>query len=474
MLLRVVLLWLLAAVGYAADRPNIIFILADDLGVNDLACYARREHRTPNLDRLAAQGMRFTQAYCAQSICSPSRAALLTGKTPARLHLTTYLPGRADCSAQKLLHPKMRQQLPLEEETLAERLKSAGYATACVGKWHLGGKGFLPTDQGFEFYHPGEANTVPSETEGGKGEYDLTAAAMRFITTNAARPFFLYLPHNTPHIRYTARTNLIEKNSGALEPVYAAVIEELDASVGKLLAKLDELRLTEKTIVIFTSDNGGLHVPEGPHKIVTHNAPYRAGKGYIYEGGLRIPLIVRWPGKITAGRTNDIQVINTDWTPTLCAIAGIKTPPLDGIDISAQLFARTQPITRKLFWHFPHYTNQGGRPAGAVRDGDWKLILNYEDDSAELYNLASDLGETNNLAAQQTSRVAEMRKSFTEWRDSTGAQLNTPNPNFNAEAHAAIYTAYDSSRYNAGAATARDQDQIQNWRRLMNAALRGR
>jgi arylsulfatase A-like enzyme len=418
--------------------------------------------------------MRFTQAYCAQSICSPSRAALLTGKTPARLHLTTYLPGRADCSAQKLLHPKMRQQLPLEEQTLAERLKDSGYATACVGKWHLGGKGFLPTDQGFDFYHPGEANTKPSETEGGKGEYDLTSAAIRFITTNAARPFFLYLPHNNPHIPYTARTNLIAKNSQALEPVYAAVIEELDASVGKLLAKLDELQLTEKTIVIFTSDNGGLHVPEGPHKIVTHNTPYRAGKGYMYEGGLRIPLIVRWPGKIPAWRTNDIPVINTDWTPTLCAIAGARTTQLDGLDIGTQLFARTQPVARKLFWHFPHYTNQGGRPAGAVRDGDWKLILNYEDDSTELYNLATDIGETNNLAAQQPARVNEMKKTFTDWRTSVSAQLNTTNPTFDAEAHAAIYKAYDSSKYNASTATATDRDQIQTWRKLMNAALRQR
>jgi arylsulfatase A-like enzyme len=237
---------------------------------------------------------------------------------------------------------------------------------------------------------------------------------------------------------------------------------------------LDELKLTEKTIVIFTSDNGGLHVPEGGHRIVTHNSPFRAGKGYMYEGGLRIPLIVRWPGKIPAGRTNDIPVINTDWTPTFCSLAGAAEAQFDGIDISAQLFARAQPIARKLFWHFPHYTNQGGRPAGAIRDGDWKLVLNYEDDSAELYNLASDIGEANNLAAQQPSSVAEMKKAFTDWRDSVGAQLNTPNPNFNAEAHAEIYKAYDSSKYNASTATDRDHDQIQNWRKLMNAAVRGR
>ena len=223
--------------GAGASRPNILFILADDLGINDLGCYGRRDHRTPHLDRLAAAGTRFTSAYCAQPICSPSRAAILTGKHPARLHLTTYLPGRPDCPSQKLLHPAIRMEVPLEEKTLAERLKEAGYATACIGKWHCGGKGFGPLEQGFDLYHAGQANTQPSETEGGKGEYDLTAQAEGFIEANRNRPFFLYLAHNSPHIPYAARTNLVAKNKGAFEPVYAAVIETLDDTVGRLLAR---------------------------------------------------------------------------------------------------------------------------------------------------------------------------------------------------------------------------------------------
>src|SRR6185436_8987367 len=203
----------------ATSLPNIIFILADDLGINDLACYGRKEHHTPHLDRLASQGTRFATAYAAQPICSPSRAAILTGRAPARLHLTTFLPGRPDCPSQKLLHPKIQQQLPLAETTLAEALKREGYVTACVGKWHLGGEGFLPTDQGFDWYHSGQAVTKPTETEGGKGEYDLTRAGMEFMETNRARPFFLYLAHNSPHIPYAAKTNQIARNSGAFEPV---------------------------------------------------------------------------------------------------------------------------------------------------------------------------------------------------------------------------------------------------------------
>src|SRR5687767_287097 len=216
----VALLWTTANARHAPAgqerRPNIVFILADDLGVNDLAVYGRQEHRTPNLDRLAAEGMRFTTAYVASPICSPSRAAILTGRAPARLHLTTFIPGRADTPAQRLLHPPMRQQLPLEETTLAEHLRTAGYATAMIGKWHLGGARFAPGDQGFDVYHPGQATTKPSEVEGGKGEYDLTAAAERFIDAHRQRPFFLCLAHNNPHIPFgTARPALVERHTAA-------------------------------------------------------------------------------------------------------------------------------------------------------------------------------------------------------------------------------------------------------------------
>ena len=465
---------LVAAAGLRAaepSRPNIVFILADDLGINDLACYGRREHHTPHLDRLARDGTRFTAAYCAQPICSPSRAAILTGRTPARLHLTTFLPGRPDAPSQKLLHPKIQQQLPLAETTLAEALKKEGYVTACVGKWHLGGKGFQPADQGFDFVHAGREQTTPNETEGGKGEYDLTRAALNFIETNRARPFFLYLSHHTPHIPYTAKAGLVAKHAAAFEPTYAALIETLDDTVGLLLAKLDELGLRTNTLVIFTSDNGGLHVPELGHQRITDNAPFRAGKGYLYEGGLRVPLIARWPGRIPAGRVTDMPTLNTDWLPTLLELAGAA--PLKNLDGEsfAGLLTGGAARPRPLNWHFPHYTNQGGRPGGARRDGDWKLVEHYDGDGAELYDLSRDPGETNNLAAREPQRTEEMRQALRAWVQEIGAQTNAPNPNFQAALWKNLYQETDPTRYVPTKATAEEQARIAAWRRQMNAVL---
>ena len=469
-----VLIFLLAATRTSAAevaRPNIVFILADDLGINDLACYGRTEHRSPHLDRLAAQGTRFTASYCAQPICSPSRAAILTGRAPARLHLTTFLPGRPDAPSQKLLHPKINQQLPLEETTLAEALRKEGYATACIGKWHLGGKGFLPTDQGFDVYHPGEAVTKPSATEGGKGEYDLTRAANEFIAANRTRPFFLYLAHNSPHIPYAAKTNLVAKNARAYEPVYAAVIETLDDTVGLLLAQLDALGLATNTLVIFTSDNGGLHVPEGPHKNVTDNSPFRAGKGFLYEGGLRVPLIARWPGRVPAGRVTDAPVINTDWFPTLMELIGAPVPEkLDGQSF-ASLLTGGAGRERTLFWHFPHYTNQGSRPGGALRSGDWKFIEHYDTGANELYNLASDPGETNNLAAREPELVVRLRRQLTYWRVRVEAQTNAPNPDFQPALWKKLYEDIDVSRHVPIKASTLEHERMLEWRRQMNAVV---
>jgi arylsulfatase A len=455
----------------AAGRPNIVFILADDLGINDLACYGRKEHHTPNLDQLAREGMRFTASYCAQSICSPSRAAILTGKAPARLHLTTYLPGRPDAPSQKLLHPKIHQQLPLAETTLAEALKKEGYVTACVGKWHLGGAGFLPTEQGFDVYHPGQPVTRPSATEGGKGEYDLTRAAMQFIETNRTRPFFLYLAHNSPHIAYSAKTNLVAKNAGAFEPVYAAVIETLDDTVGLLLNRLDALGLRTNTIVIFTSDNGGLHVPEGGHRKITHNAPFRAGKGFLYEGGLRVPLLVRWPGRVPAGQVIDTPVINTGWFATLFELLELSPPAQHDAPSFAALLTGRNTKAPPLFWHFPHYTNQGSRPGGAARDGDWKFIEHYDTGRMELYNLASDPGETTNLAGREPKRTAELREQLVTWVQSIGAQTNAPNPNFQPALWKNLYEATDASRYHPAQATDAERVGMNAWRRQMNAVL---
>jgi arylsulfatase A-like enzyme len=466
---------LLIALGFGARltaAPNVVFILADDLGVNDLHCYGRADHHTPNLDRLARQGARFTAAYAACPVCSPTRAAITTGKSPARLHLTTFLPGRADCPSQKLLHPKINQRLPLGETTLAEYLKRAGYATGCFGKWHLGGKGFLPTDQGFDVYHAGRANTKPGDAEGGKGEYDLTAHAARFIEANRDRPFFVYLAHNAPHIPYTAKAALIQKNAAAFEPTYAAVVESLDDSVGQLLKKLDELKLTGNTLVVFTSDNGGLHVPELSHRRITHNTPYRAGKGYLYEGGIRVPLIVRWPGKVTAGREVATPVISTDWLPTLLDIVGAKVPTgLDGVSFAGLLTGTGKVAERPLLWHVPHYTNQGSRPGGAVRAGDWKLIEHYEDGSAELFNIVDDPGERTDRAAQEPGRVKELRAKLAAWRKAVGAQENTPNPNFDAALHRKCYIDTDPSKYDPATATPAEFAQMQAWRKQMDAVV---
>lgn len=468
----------LAAVGaaYAAEvktrPPNILFILCDDLGINDLHCYGRKDHHTPNLDHLATQGIGFTSAYCAQPICSPSRAAILTGKTPARLHLTTYLPGRPDCVSQKVLHPEIEHEVPLSEKMLPQYFKEAGYISAAIGKWHVGGKGFGPLEHGFDVYHEGQPNTKPSATEGGKGEYDLTTFAQSFIETNRNRPFLVYLAHNAPHIPYDAQKFRIEHNSRAFEPVYAGVIETIDDSVGRLLATLDSLKLSDNTIVIFTSDNGGLHVPEGPHPKITHNTPYRAGKGFVYEGGLRIPLIVRWPGHISAGRKTDVPVINTDWIPTLMELAGLDAPSgLEGRSFAPLLTGSGSLPSRDLFWHFPHYTNQGSRPTGAMRRQNWVMVEYYDEEAVELYDLSSDVTESRDVAAQNPDRVAAMRAALAAWRSRIGAQTNRPNPDFDPAKFKDLYVDVDASRFNPAKANESQWQKMADWRKEMNAVL---
>jgi arylsulfatase A-like enzyme len=458
-----------------AERPpNIVFILADDLGINDLGAHGRRDHRTPHLDRLAADGLRFTTAYVASPICSPSRAAIMTGRAPARLHLTTFIPGRADAPAQRLLHPQMRQHLPLEEVTLAEALRAHGYATGAFGKWHLGGAGFSPRDQGFDEYHQGQANTKPSDTEGGKGEYDLTREAVRFIGANRERPFFLYLAHNNPHIPYqAARAELVSANGSAFDPAYAATIQTLDDSLGLLFEALDAVGLRERTYVIFTSDNGGLHVPEGPHARVTHNTPFRAGKGYLYEGGLRVPLIVRGPG-VPRGRVLEAPLVNTDWMPTLLELAGAPSPSssVDGLSQARTLrTGRPSAGDRRFFWHLPHYTNQGSRPAGAVRDGRWKLVESYDDGRAELFDLQEDAGEARDLAPAQPRRVRELQERLAAWRQSIGAQQNTANGTVDEAAYRRLYVEFDASRFDPLRADAAAWTAVAAWRQRMNAAV---
>lgn len=469
-----VVLGMLPCLAFAVEprRPNVVFILADDLGINDLGCYGRKDQATPRLDRLASEGMRFTSACCAQPICSPSRAAVISGLAPARLHITTFLPGRGDAVSQKLLHPKINQQLALERTTLAEHLKSAGYATACIGKWHLGGAGFGPKEQGFDVVYAGRPNTSPSTDEGGKGEYDLTAHAIDFVRANKDQPFFLYLPHNNPHIPLAAKPELVEKFKDSFNPTYAAVVNTLDDTVGRLLDVLDELKLSDNTLVVFTSDNGGVHLPELKEDAPTHNTPFRAGKGYLYEGGLRIPLIVRLPKVVPAGKVSDTPVINTDWLPTILDLCGVPldASQSDGVSL-LPLLKGGSLAARPLLWHFPHYNNQGGRPAGAIRVGDWKLIEHYDEGRSELFNLATDRSEEHDLAAGELQRVADLRATLASWRTSIGAQGNEPNPNFDPAWFQRLYSDIDSSKIKPAATAAAMREQLRTWRAGMDSVV---
>jgi len=467
--ITLLMLILAAQEKHFPSKPNIVFILADDLGDED---FGRRDVPSPKLDRRLKDFVSFQNSYAACPVCSPTRAAIMTGKNPARLHLTTFLPGRPDAPSQKLLHPLIRQELPLEEVTIAERLKAIGYATACIGKWHLGGAGFGPKQQGFDVLHAGKANTTPSGAEGGKGEYDLTQQAQAFITANKDRPFFLYLCHNSPHIPLAARKERIEKNRASFNPIYASMLETLDDCVDRVFQTLEEARIADKTIVVFTSDNGGLHVPEGKDDPPTYNGPHRAGKGFLYEGGLRVPLQVRCPG--CPGRLVATPVISTDWTPTIMEWCGL--PPATGMDgVSlAPLFTGGSIKQRPLFWHFPHYTNQGSRPGGAIRDGNWKLIEHYEDGKLELFDLKADMFEAHDLAAAHPAVAAELKKKLDDWKASVGAQPNTLNPNFDPALHAKLYVETDVSKFRpqAGERAADAAKRLREWRREMDAVVR--
>jgi arylsulfatase A-like enzyme len=366
----------------------------------------------------------------------------------------------------------METQLALAEKTLAEYLRERGYVTGCFGKWHLGGKGFEPRAQGFDVYQPGKPVTTPGPDEGSKGEFGLTAAAAKFMETNRDRPFFLYLAHDSPHIPYAATVESAARFAGAFDPTYAAVIESLDAAVGRLLASLDTLGLRGKTLVIFTSDNGGLHVPESKHTRVTHNTSFRAGKGYLYEGGLRIPLIVRWPGRVAAGRVTDTPVINTDWLPTLLELIGAKVETgFDGVSIVPLLLGKGRMKPRALAWHFPHYTNQGGQPAGAWREGDWKLIEHYEDCRLELFHLGRDPGETRDLGRREPRRARRLQAELARWRRALGAQTNSVNPQFDLAAHRSLYLDFVPSKFDPLHASAAEWQRIAQWRVDMDAAV---
>ncbi|SPE36072.1 Sulfatase [Candidatus Sulfopaludibacter sp. SbA3] len=433
--------------------PNILFILIDDMGWRDLGCYGSTFYETPNIDRFAAQSMRFTNAYAACPVCSPTRASILTGKYPARLHLTDYIPGRAQWPTSRLLKAPFLDHLPLEETTIARALKPLGYASASIGKWHLGGPPYYPDKQGFDLNVGGTERGQPQSyfgpfqlpnLEGGSpDEYltdRLTVEATRFIERNRNRPFLLYLPEFAVHLPKQAKPALVERfrakrdpRNSQHDPVYAAMIASLDENVWRILKKLDDEGLADRTVVVFMSDNGGLAFEGGGKEPVTSNAPLRAGKGHLYEGGVREPMMIRWPGVTKAGSVCDVPVSSIDFFPTLLEIAGARVDPawlVDGVSLTPLLRQAGTPRRDALFWHYPHYSNQGGVPGGAVRAGDYKLIEFYEDGRLELYNLAADIWESEDLSRKEPGRTAQLRGMLQKWRESVHATMPLPNPNY--------------------------------------------
>lgn len=441
--------------------PNIILIMADDLGARDLGFTGSTFHKTPNLDKLAAQSAVFTQAYSACPVCSPSRAGILTGQHPARLHLTDWIPGQAPKPEQPLHRPNDLRALPKDTPTVAKLLRENGYATYHVGKWHLGGKGSSPTDHGFDIniagddsgspksyfapFQSGNGGPMPGLEKAMTGEYltdRLNVEARRLIKTHMqedhGRPFFLHLSHFAPHTPLQAPEDLISQFPGTQSPgrqsnpTYAAMIASIDNGIGRLVETLEQLRISENTVILFTSDNGGLCTTEGPKTPATYNGPLREGKGYLYEGGIRVPLFIFLP-KQEKGIRDSQPAWGPDLTPTLLQLAGIKkdTATFDGISLLERAKGNAnETVSRTLAWHYPHYSNQGGRPGGVWREGPWKMIEFYETGRRELFHLERDPGENNNLAPGEPQRVAAMAARLEAWRKEANVQTMTPNPNY--------------------------------------------
>lgn len=430
-------------VAAAAEHPNIILILADDLGWADLACYGNRFNETPSIDRLAKQGVRFTQFY-AGPVCSPTRANIQSGQSQARLGITVHIPGHWRPFA-KVVEPPVALHMPLEIETYAERLARAGYRTGYFGKWHLGDEGYGPAQQGWQTTIETHGNTVRSRDAKGSDTTRtaelLTDHAVRFIEANKNAPFVLQVSHGAVHIPLSTTPKLLKKYEAKQavagypsRPEYAGLLEELDQSVGRIVETVDRLGLSERTLIVFVSDNGGLYTQQDG-TVVTSNAPLREEKGTLYEGGVRVPCIARWTGTIPAAREAEALGSTMDWYATFLAIAGVSPPdaqPMDGVNLLPVLRDSSAKSGReRLFWHLPHYHHS--TPAGAMREGDWKLIEQFEDRSLELYNLREDIGETKNVAKQHPDRAAAMHEAMQAWRHEVQAQLPRLNPAYDPQ-----------------------------------------
>lgn len=499
----------------AAERlPNIVLFLVDDLGWRDLGCYGSRFYETPHIDRFAQESVRFTSAYAACHVCSPTRASIMTGKYPATLQLTDWLPGRKEFPFQKFRNATIRQHLPFEEITLAEALKEHGYATGHFGKWHLGENPSGPLQHGFDVQIPrwnkGWPNAgyhAPFRLDGledAPGDYltdRLTDEALNYIEQNQNRPFFLYLSHFAVHDPIQGRADLVQKYQEKLRqnpsrehspfllegnpdtddplsrtelnallqddayrgyrvlpnrtvkikqnqdnPQFAAMVDSMDESFGRVLSKLESLGLDDRTIIIFFSDNGGMSAANfgRPDRVIsasalhaaysTSNLPLRGAKGWLYEGGIRVPLIVKWPGQGKRGIECDVPVISTDLYPSVLEMIGAPQRPnqhTDGVSFAALLKGETAPNREAIYWHFPHYSNHGMQsPGGAIRCGDYKLLEYFENHTCQLFNLRTDLAERHNLAMEQPEVAARLRTMLHRWRANVSARMMEPNPDY--------------------------------------------
>ncbi len=461
------------------ESPNFLFILVDDLGWTDLGSFGSSFYETPNIDRFSEKAMKFTQAYAACPVCSPTRASIMTGKYPARLNTTDWFGAPQPYNVEKhwtrnkpLIPAEYIEHMPLEEVTIAEILKENGYSTFFAGKWHLGGEGYYPEDQGFDInkggwerggpYGPGKYFTPygnPKLEDGPEGEHlpdRLAQETIDFISMQKENPFFAYLSFYSVHTPLIGRPDLVEKYQIKSESVdydgedfiplnnnqwrqvqnhtvYAAMVEAMDEAVGRVLTAIDSLGISDNTVVFFMSDNGGLSTSEG-HP--TTNLPLKAGKGWLYEGGIREPMIIRWPGVSDPNSISEFPVTSTDFYPTILEMANISLRPdlhIDGMSLTPLLKGEEELSRDAIYWHYPHYGNQGGSPGSAIRSGNYKLIEYFEDGHLELYDLSKDIGESENLIETKPEIADSLLEQLRKWRLEVEARNPSDNPAFQPE-----------------------------------------
>jgi arylsulfatase A-like enzyme len=471
---RMTLALLLALAPLAGARPNFVFFLVDDLGWADVGCFGSPFHETPNIDALAASGMKFTDAYAACPVCSPTRASIMTGKYPARLDITDWIPGSSPTN-RKLLSVQDLHQLPLEEITIAEALKQEGYATFFAGKWHLGGEGFFPEDQGFDvnigghhvgsppggYYSPWKNPKLENREPGEYLTDRLGDETIKWVgeQAKAQKPFLAYVSFYNVHTPVQPNKKFIghyqdkaaklpglkkptiAEHEGTSKvrqdnPAFGSMVAAMDENVGRVVDALKEFGIDDNTVVIFTSDNGGLCTLQGKRVGSTSNAPLRAGKGWCYEGGIREPTIIRAPGVTRPGAVCPTPVTSTDFYPTMLELAGIASRPkqhMDGLSLVSLLNGGQSLDREALYWHYPHYHGSAWEPGASIRMGDWKLIEFYEDEKAELYNLKDDLGERNELSAKFPEKKLELLAKLHDWQKQIGAKMPAVNPAFKGE-----------------------------------------